>query len=56
MEIPQVFLDSMYILAGIYILYVIFFRKNQHKEEYEKMYSGILNSDKHKAKSQWDKD
>ena len=55
MEFSRVFINSIYVITGIYILYVLFFKKNLNKEEYERLYRDIVNSDKYKAKGQFDK-
>ncbi len=53
MEISRTVLIAIYAIAGSYILYKLFFRKNPYREEYERLYNEILNSDKYKVKGQW---
>ena len=55
MEAIKVVISVIYIIAGAYILYFFLYRKNPLKDEYEKLYNEILNSDKHKIKGQFDK-
>ncbi len=56
MEISRTILISVYVFAGLYILYRLFFQKNPYQAEYEKLYNEILTSDKHKVKGQYDKE
>ena len=56
MEINKMILITIYVLAGLYILYRLFFRKNSYQDDYEKLYNEILTSDKHKVKGQYDKE
>ena len=56
MEINKSVLIAIYIVVGAYILYKLFFRKNPYREEYERLYNEILNSNKHKVKGQYDKE
>jgi len=53
MEISKTVLIAIYSVVGLYMLYKLFFRKNPYREEYERLYNEILNSDKHKVKGQW---
>ena len=53
MEINKVVLMSVYIAIALYFLYKMFFKKSPFKDEYERLYNEILNSDKHKVKGQW---
>ena len=56
MEINKAILISIYVIVGLYILYRLFFKKNPHQDEYERLYNEILNSDKYKVKGQYDKE
>lgn len=56
MEINKTILIGVYALVTLYILYRIFFRKNPYKDEYERLYNEVLNSDKYKVKGQYDKE
>ncbi len=56
MEINKTILISVYVVIGMYLLYKLFFRKNPFRQEYEKLYNEILNSDKYKVKGQFDKE
>lgn len=53
MEISKTVLIAIYAIAGLYMLYKLFFRKNYYREEYERLYNEILNSKKYKVKGQW---
>ena len=55
MEISRIFINAVYVLIGLYIIYTLFLRKNPHQKEYERLYSEIINSDKYKVKGQFDK-
>jgi len=55
MEISKTVLISIYVAIGLYLMYKIFFRKDPYKEEYEKLYNKILNSEEHKVKGQYNK-
>ena len=56
MEISKTILAAIYVIAGLYILYMLFFRKNPYHDEYERLYNEILTSDKYKVKGQYDKE
>ena len=56
MEIDKTILISIYVFVGLYVLYKILFKKNPYQEDYERLYSEILNSSKHKVKGQYDKE
>jgi len=56
MEINRTILIGIYVLAALYILYKLLFRKNPYQAEYEKMYNEILTSNKYKVKGQYDKE
>lgn len=45
----------VYGLLGLYLVYVLFFRKNKSKSDYDRLYEKILNSDEFKVKGQYDK-
>ena len=47
---------AVYSAIGLYILYKFFLNKYPVRDEYEKLYNEILNSDKYKVKGQYDKD
>jgi len=56
MEISKTVLIGIYAIFALYTLYKIFFKKNPYRDEYEKLYNTILNSDKYKVKGQFDKE
>ena len=56
MAINRTILISIYVVIGLYILYKLFFKKNPHQNEYEKLYNDILTSDKYKVKGQYEKE
>ena len=56
MEINKTILIGVYAIFILYVLYKIFFKKNPFKDEYEKLYNTILNSEKYKVKGQFDKE
>ena len=56
MEFSKTVLISIYAIIGLYILYRIFFRKDQFQTEYENLYNEILTSNKYKVKGQHDKE
>ena len=47
---------AVYALIGLYIIYKLFWKKDAMRDEYEKLYNTILNSDKYKVKGQYDKE
>ena len=47
---------AAYVLIGLYIIYKLFWKKDAMRDEYEKLYNTILNSDKYKVKGQYDKE
>ena len=49
-------LISVYVIIGLYIIYKLFFGKNQYQDEYDKLYNEILTSKKYKVKGQYDKE
>jgi hypothetical protein len=53
MEISKTILISVYVAIALYFLYRILFKKSPFRDEYERLYNEILNSDKHKVKGQW---
>lgn len=53
MEISKLVLLGIYSAIVLYFVYRLFFKKSPFRAEYEKLYNGILNSDKHKVKGQW---
>lgn len=56
MDFNKTILISIYIIAGLYILYKLIFGKNPYQDEYEKLYKEILTSNKYKVKGQYDKE
>lgn len=56
MEINKTILISVYVAIVLYFLYRILFKKSPFRDEYEKLYNEILNSDKYKVKGQYDKE
>ena len=56
MEIGKSILVGIYAAIGLYLLYKLFFSRNQQQEEYEKLYNEIIHSKKYKVKSQYDKE
>jgi hypothetical protein len=53
MEINKTILVSVYIAIALYFLYKMLFKKSPFRDEYERLYNEILNSDKYKVKGQW---
>lgn len=53
MEINKIILISAYTGIALYFLYKMFFKKSPFKDDYERLYNEVLNSDKHKVKDQW---
>ena len=53
MEANKIILVAIYSAIVLYFLYRMFFKKSPFRDEYEKLYKEILNSDKHKVKGQW---
>ena len=43
------------IVIGIYLLYRLFFEKNEITNEYEQAYDKLLTSDEYKVKGQYEK-
>ena len=56
MEIGRSLLISVYALAGLYLLYRLFFRKDPFQDEYEKLNNKIVTHEKYKVKGQYDKE
>jgi hypothetical protein len=55
MELSRTILIGAYVIAGAYIIYQLFFRKDPLRAEYERLYKDIINSDKYKVKGQHEK-
>ena len=52
-EINKIVLVSVYTAIALYFLYKTLFKKSPFRDEYERLYNEILNSDKYKVKDQW---
>lgn len=55
MVLNNTILVGLGLLIALYILYKLFFGRNQLDKDFEKTYQEILTSDKHKAKGQYEK-
>ena len=56
METNKVIIFGIYIVLALYLLYKLLLRRYPYKEEYEKLYNEILNSEKYKVKGQYDRE
>lgn len=48
-------LIGLYVIAGAYIFYKLFMKKDKNTDDYQKLYNKILNSDEYKVKGQYEK-
>ena len=55
MESTKVIMVGVYMMIAVYLVYRIFIKRDPYREEYERLYNEILNSDKYKVKGQHDK-
>ncbi|MBI2651779.1 hypothetical protein HYX01_04870 [Candidatus Woesearchaeota archaeon] len=55
MILNKTILIGVGIAFGIYLLYKIFFGKNEFEEEYQRLYNKILTSEDYKVKGQHEK-
>ena len=55
MVVGRTIFVGIYILFGAFLLYRLLFKKDPIREEYERLYSEIIHSDKYKVKGQYDK-
>ena len=55
MIINKTVMITIYILLGIYLLYKLLFKKDRFRQEYEKLYNKILDSEEYKVKGQFEK-
>lgn len=53
MEFNKIILGGVYAAIALYFIYRVFFKKSPFRDEYERLYNEILNSDKYKVKGQW---
>ena len=53
MEFNKIILIGVYAAVALYLLYRMLFKKSPFRDEYERLYNEILNSDKYKVKGQW---
>lgn len=56
MEFNKIILIGIYAAVALYFLYRMLFKKSPFRDEYERVYNEILNSDKYKVKGQYDKE
>ena len=54
METTTAVMIAAYSVFSVYVLYILFFRKNPYRAEYEKLYNEIMTSDKYKVKGQYE--